>query len=173
MSYNSDLSDTLVFEFAKETIEQCGPVEAENLAKLASLNFKFSLDRVGDLDLDLPDLRQRNFRYVKVSSSLFLRGVRPGNDAAVNPADMRQLLGRFGIDLIIERVENEGQVLEALEFDVSYAQGFLFGRPRPLEEVEASIGALADREEEDRQEWQPLEYHPSSDQDTPGQASGF
>jgi cyclic-di-GMP phosphodiesterase, flagellum assembly factor TipF len=168
MSCNEDLAGTLVFEFAKETVERCGPAENENLSKLASLGFKFSLDRVGDLDLDLPDLRQRNFRYLKVGSSLFLQGARPGSEAKVHPADLRELLGRFGIDLIIERVENEGQVVEVLEFEAAYGQGYLFGEPRPLEEVEARIGARASNGVDNGPRWKPIEYHGTEDQ-----AAGF
>lgn len=163
MSYNQDLSGTLVFEFAKETIERCGPEESKNLAKLAALGFKFSMDRVGDLDLDLPDLRQRNFRFLKVGSTLFLEGARPGSKAKVHPADLRELLGRFGIDLVIERVENEGQVVEVLEFEASYGQGYLFGEPRPLEEVEAAIGAQRGRPAEGNPQWKPIEYHGSEE----------
>ncbi len=37
-------------------------------------------------------------------------------------------------DLIAERVESEDAVLEALDLDVPYGQGHLFGAPRPIKE---------------------------------------
>lgn len=169
MSHNSDLADTLVFEFAKETIEKCGPDESRNLSRLAELGFKFSLDRIGDLDLDLPDLRQRNFRYIKVAGSLFLHGNSKPGDGFVHPSDLRELLGRFGIDLIIERIEHESQVVEVLEYEVQYGQGYLFGEPRPLEEVEAAIGAQGSRDYDRGPKWKPIAWHgPEEDQ-----AAGF
>lgn len=169
MSHNVDLIDTLVFEFPKETIEKCGPDESENLSRLAALGFKFSLDRIGDLDLDLPDLRQRNFRYIKVASSLFLHGNGAMDGSFVHPSDLRELLGRFGIDLIIERVETESQVIEILEYEVQFGQGYLFGEPKPLEEVEATIGAQGSRDYDRGPKWKPIAYHgPEEDK-----AAGF
>lgn len=170
MSFNADLTDTLVFEFAKETIEKCGPEESKNLSRLAELGFKFSLDRIGDLDLDLPDLRQRNFRYIKVAGGLFLHGNGQTGGAFVHPSDLKELLGRFGIDLIVERVEHESQVVEVLEYEVQFGQGYLFGEPRPLEEVEAAIGAQGTRDYDRGPKWKPIAYHGPEEED---QASGF
>lgn len=169
MSFNSDLADTLIFEFARETIDKCGPDESKNLSRLAELGFKFSLDRIGDLDLDLPDLRQRNFRYIKVASGLFLHGNAEPGSSFVHPSDLHELLGRFGIDLIIERLEQESQVVEVLEYEVKFGQGYLFGEPRPLEEVEAAIGAQGSRDYDRGPMWKPIAYH-APDED---QASGF
>ncbi|HKS61274.1 MAG TPA: EAL domain-containing protein, partial [Xanthobacteraceae bacterium] len=42
------------------------------------------------------------------------------------------LLGRFGIDLIAERIESEGTVVDLLDYDVRFGQGFLFSPPRPV-----------------------------------------
>jgi cyclic-di-GMP phosphodiesterase TipF (flagellum assembly factor) len=170
MSFNSDLADTLVFEFARETIEKCGPDESKNLSRLAELGFQFSLDRIGDLDLDLPDLRQRNFRYIKVASNLFLHGSGHANGAFVHPSDLKELLGRFGIDLIVERLEHESQVVEVLEYEAQFGQGYLFGEPRPIEEVEAAIGAQGNRDYDRGPKWKPIAYHgPEEDE----QAAGF
>ena len=36
-----------------------------------------------------------------------------------------------GIDVIVDRVEGENSVIGLLEVNVSYAQGFLLGEPRP------------------------------------------
>lgn len=169
MSFNSDLAATLVFEFARETIDKCGPDESRNLSRLAELGFRFSLDRIGDLDLDLPDLRQRNFRFIKVASGLFLHGNSEPGSPYVHPSDLRELLGRFGIDLIVERLETESQVVEVLEYEVQYGQGYLFGEPKALEEVEAAIGAQGSRDHDRGPMWKPIAYH-GPDED---QASGF
>ena len=53
------------------------------------------------------------------------------------------MLGRFGIDLIAERIESEGMVVDLLDYDVRYGQGFLFSPPRPVR-AEALQG-IADR----------------------------
>jgi cyclic-di-GMP phosphodiesterase TipF (flagellum assembly factor) len=50
----------------------------------------------------------------------------------IHPADISDLLGRFGIDLIAERIEGERAVVDLLDYDVRFGQGFLFAAPRPL-----------------------------------------
>ena len=47
-------------------------------------------------------------------------------------ADLSDLLGRFGIDLIADKIEGEGSVVDLLDYDVRYGQGFLFSAPRPV-----------------------------------------
>jgi cyclic-di-GMP phosphodiesterase, flagellum assembly factor TipF len=47
-------------------------------------------------------------------------------------AELSDLLGRFGIDLIADRIENESSVVDLLDQDVRYGQGFLFSPPRPV-----------------------------------------
>jgi cyclic-di-GMP phosphodiesterase TipF (flagellum assembly factor) len=42
------------------------------------------------------------------------------------------MLGRFGIDLVAERIEGERAVVDLLDYDVRFGQGFLFSPPRPL-----------------------------------------
>ncbi|TNE37389.1 MAG: EAL domain-containing protein, partial [Alphaproteobacteria bacterium] len=49
------------------------------------------------------------------------------------------LTGQFAIELVIERIE-EQRVLDRVEaLGIGFGQGFMFGEPRPMEEVEARI----------------------------------
>jgi cyclic-di-GMP phosphodiesterase, flagellum assembly factor TipF len=61
----------------------------------------------------------------------------------IHPADFSDLLGRFGIDLIAERIESESMVVDLLDYDVRFGQGFLFSPPRPVR-AEALQGVLGD-----------------------------
>ena len=63
----------------------------------------------------------------------------------IHPSDLSDLLGRFGIDLIAERIEGERAVVDLLDYDVRFGQGFLFAPPRPLrpEGASATGGAAA------------------------------
>ncbi|HEX9214055.1 MAG TPA: EAL domain-containing protein, partial [Bradyrhizobium sp.] len=49
----------------------------------------------------------------------------------------------FGIDLIAERIEGERAVVDLLDYDVRFGQGFLFAPPRPLRPEGASVTAGA------------------------------
>ena len=97
---------SLVFEFPQSAVRAMGPLENESLAALAELGFRFSMDNVTDLRMDPRDLGERGFRFIKVSAMLLLNRVwRRSTD--IHPADFSDLLGRFGIDLIAERIESE------------------------------------------------------------------
>jgi cyclic-di-GMP phosphodiesterase TipF (flagellum assembly factor) len=151
MQANRALAPALVLEFAQSTLRTLGPIEHESLAALADLGFRFSLDRLADLRLDPRELADRGFRFVKASASLLLN--RAGAAAVdIHPADFSDLLGRFGIDLIADRIESEGMVVDLLDYDVRFGQGFLFSPPRP---VRGEVLAAAERGEPHRREVAP------------------
>jgi len=128
---NRVLAPYLVFEFGQEAVRSLGPIEEECVASLADLGFRFSMDHVTDLRMEPRELAERGFRFVKVPASLLLaRAAAPQGD--IHPADFSDLLGRFGIDLIAERIESEGTVVDLLDYDVRFGQGFLFSPPRPV-----------------------------------------
>jgi cyclic-di-GMP phosphodiesterase, flagellum assembly factor TipF len=108
-----------------------GPMEHESLAALAERGFRFSMDNLSDLRIEPRELTARGFRFIKAPALLLLNRV--GNAASnIHPADFSDLLGRFGIDLIAERIESESIVVDLLDYDVRFGQGFLFSPPRPV-----------------------------------------
>jgi cyclic-di-GMP phosphodiesterase TipF (flagellum assembly factor) len=50
----------------------------------------------------------------------------------IHPEDLKELLRRNGLSLIAERIEDERTVIDLLDFDIDYGQGYLFSRPRPV-----------------------------------------
>jgi len=112
-------------------VRALGPIEQECIATLADLGFRFSLDHLSDLRIEPKELAERGFRFVKAPSSLLLnRTAAPNSD--IHPADFSNLLGRYGIDLIAEKIEREGTVVDLLDYDVRFGQGMLFSPPRPV-----------------------------------------
>jgi cyclic-di-GMP phosphodiesterase, flagellum assembly factor TipF len=130
MQANRALAPSLVLEFSQGALRAMGPMEYESLAALADLGFRFSLDRLADLRVEPRELADRGFRFVKASAPLLLNRAAAGSD--IHPADFSDLLGRFGIDLIADRIESEGMVVDLLDYDVRFGQGFLFSPPRPV-----------------------------------------
>ena len=129
ISENLDLAPKLFFEFGQADIESAPPVTIGNLARLADLGFRFSLDQVTHLNLDLPGLSAKNFRFVKVDANFFLSG--PANMGVdIDAADIKKWLDRDGLDLIVEKIEDEKQLVELLDFGIDFGQGYLFGEPR-------------------------------------------
>ena len=130
MTANRALASALVFEFSQRAVRAMGPVEHENLAQLAGLGFRFSMDHVGDLLIEPRHLSEQGFRFVKLPASLLLSRASAGSD--IHPSDFADLFRRHGIDLIAEKIESEGMVVDLLDFDIRFGQGFLFSPPRPL-----------------------------------------
>jgi cyclic-di-GMP phosphodiesterase, flagellum assembly factor TipF len=131
LAANRAFASSLVLEFAQGALRELGLIEQESLAQLASLGFRFSLDRVGDLNLEPKQLAEQGFRFVKIPAPLLL--ARTGSTASdIHPADLSSLLGRYGIDLIAEKVESEGTAVDLLDYNVGFGQGFLFSPPRPV-----------------------------------------
>lgn len=131
---NKDLAGMLVFEISQEIFETLTTVESTNLGRLADLGFTLSIDKVTTLDIDFSAARSKRVRYIKVPASLIL-GDPESTGAGIHPADLKQLLMRYGMNLIAERVEFEREVLGVLDYHVDYGQGFLFGEPKPIRDV--------------------------------------
>lgn len=137
MEENNSLSDSLIFEVSQP--EMAGLTEAEFscLDTLGALGYGFCLDNVADLDADFASLSDRYFRYVKISAATFL------DVPARIAADLKRQLDGLGMLLIIEEVEDEGDVAELLDHGIDLAQGTLFDTPKPADDALASEGAGA------------------------------
>ena len=146
---NRALAPSLVLEFKQSTFRNLGPAETENLAALAQRGFRFSIDHVTDLRIEPRELADRGVRFIKVPAALLL-DPRQASTSDIHPSDLSDLLGRFGIDLIAERIEGERAVVDLLDYDVRFGQGFLFAPPRPLR-PEGSSATAAPNQAQDIQ----------------------
>ena len=145
---NRAIAPALVFEFTQRAVRAMGPIEHESLAALADRGFRFSMDNLTDLRVEPRELNERGFRFIKAPAALLLNRVGAAS-TDIHPADLSDLLGRFGIDLIAERIEAEGAVVDLLDYDVRFGQGFLFSLPRPVR-AEALQGADAGQTDADQ-----------------------
>jgi cyclic-di-GMP phosphodiesterase TipF (flagellum assembly factor) len=148
---NRDLCGQIVFEFTQDTVLQASRAVENALKALHEMGFRLSLDQVTRLDCNFSRLRAQGFHFIKIKAKTLLSGMKQAN-APVAAEDLKELLARCGVDLIVERVEEEKTVVQLLEFNVGYGQGFLFGEPRPVRDVgevndprikEASAAAVA------------------------------
>ena len=130
LAANRVIAPSLVLQFTHAAVRAMGQIEYENLAALFDHGFRFSMDQMLDLRIEPADLAKRGFRFVKINSSLLLRGARSAMET--RPSELADLLGRFGIDLVADSIETENTVVELLDLDVRYGQGLLFSPPRPV-----------------------------------------
>jgi cyclic-di-GMP phosphodiesterase, flagellum assembly factor TipF len=144
---NRALAPSFVLEFKQAAFRHLGPTEIENLAALSQRGYRFSIDHVTDLRIEPRDLADRGVRFIKVPAALLL-DPKQSSTSDIHPSDLSDLLGRFGIDLIAEKIEGERAVVDLLDYDVRFGQGFLFAPPRPLrpEGASATGGTTANNE---------------------------
>jgi cyclic-di-GMP phosphodiesterase, flagellum assembly factor TipF len=128
---NQELAQAIVLEFPQSFWRANSPLAQPGLVALVKLGARFSMDRVTDLRMEPRDLADRNIRLVKIPAKMLL-SVSNMADFDIHPADLPNLMARFGIGLVAERIEAEETVLELLEQQVRFGQGFLFSAPRPL-----------------------------------------
>lgn len=131
MEANRALASALTFEFRQDACRNFGPIERESLGALAERGFRFSLDHITDLRMEPRELAENGIRFLKAPAKLLLNHA-TGAQSDIHPEDLADLLARSGIDLIAEHIENERMVVDLLDYDVRFGQGFLFSPPRPV-----------------------------------------
>jgi cyclic-di-GMP phosphodiesterase TipF (flagellum assembly factor) len=132
--HHKDLASQIVFEFSEDAVLAAGKAEEANLRYLSGLGFRLSMDQVSKLDLDFAKLKRLGFQFVKVRAGTLIYGMKNAQ-AQVAAEDLKDLLIRNGINLIAERIEDERSVVQLLEYNVAFGQGYLFGEPRPIKEL--------------------------------------
>jgi EAL domain-containing protein (putative c-di-GMP-specific phosphodiesterase class I) len=131
MEENSGLSESLIFEVNQPGILALTRGELSCFDTLGALGFGFSLDHVGDLDIDFAGLRDRSFRFVKIDAKTFLHDMKE-KGAALPASDMKAYLEGFDLKLIVEKVEDEADVGKLIDYGVELAEGYLFGEPKAM-----------------------------------------
>jgi cyclic-di-GMP phosphodiesterase TipF (flagellum assembly factor) len=135
---NKDLAGSLIFEISQRAFEERDAVAARNMARMADFGFRFSIDQVNHVDLDLHEMERAGVRFVKIGGRRLLDAIADyepiaGYEAgSIANEDMAGMFARHGIELIVDKIETEATVVEVLELDVAYGEGHLFGEPRPV-----------------------------------------
>ena len=123
-----EITERVLIEDVSDTVE--------TFASLKELGITLTIDDFGEGYSALNYLRRLPIDGVKISHS-FLRGV---PDQASDVAICQAIIGiaqSLGLDLIAEGVETPVQREFLLAHGVSNAQGYLFGKPRPGDDIPA------------------------------------
>lgn len=113
------------------------PVAAK-MAELTALGISFSLDDFGTGFSSLAYLRSLPVAELKIDRS-FLASVTESDRDAALVRSIRALAQDLGLRTVAEGVETPAQLAFLDELGCEIFQGFLFGRPMPLAEFEASL----------------------------------
>jgi cyclic-di-GMP phosphodiesterase TipF (flagellum assembly factor) len=129
MAQNAELAPAIVFEFSQRAWDSADNTLHRDLDRLAQLGYRFSMDKVTNLDIDVPALSSRHFRFIKVEATRLAQAAASGA-IGEDPKAFKRMLDSYAIDLIVDRIESEPMLLELLELSIDFGQGYLFGEPR-------------------------------------------
>ena len=142
MRENRDLAHAMIFEISVRAFRQRSDIASQNMGRLRELGFRFSLDKVTDIDFDFQDLSRADVKFVKIAAEVLLAqllevegrmAIRSLRD--LQASDFASMTRRYGIEIVAEKIEAERQVIDVLELDIAYGQGHLFGEPRAIREA--------------------------------------
>ncbi len=131
ISQNRHLASRLIFELSHDDMIDPTIVTPELdkvLNGLASLGCRFSIEGVNPAVLDMDMVRAKHVRYIKLAADYILERL----DERAGFSRLKRLKSEFdrrGIDLIVTHIEQEKQLVELLDLDIDYGQGYLFGQP--------------------------------------------
>jgi len=129
LSENLELADDLIFEFSQIDVETHYNEFADNLDRLAKLGFSFSIDRVERLDINFMEIAKRNFHYVKIDTASLI-ALASSESGQEQVRYLQENLIDSRVTMIVEKIETEPQLVELLDYDIRFGQGYLFGEPR-------------------------------------------
>lgn len=124
-----ELTESLLLTDSQEAIMK--------MSALRSLGVRFALDDFGTGYSSLSYLKMLPLQQLKIDQSFVRDVLTDANDAAI--ASTVLALGRsLGFDVVAEGVETEGQRRFLLNQGCAFFQGYLFGRPVPVDQFRFS-----------------------------------
>jgi len=128
ISSNRGLAPQLIFELRQGDLVSMTAANYTLLEGLAKLGCRFSMDDVKRLAFDFSFLNSRYVRFVKIEADMILKELRK-EDGIGRLKRFKAQMDRNGVDLIVEKIEKDKQLIELLDIDIDYGQGYLFGKP--------------------------------------------
>ncbi len=128
VSKNKALAEHLVFEITAQDFLLLTPDECRVMRALAEIGCRFSIDNAPTLPKDIKSLRAHNINFIKIDAAILAK--KGETTEGFNDLLMRKHnLQINGISVIVQKIEDENMLLDCLDYEVEYGQGYYFGRP--------------------------------------------
>ncbi|UTW57766.1 EAL domain-containing protein [Kordiimonas sp. SCSIO 12603] len=134
----SDIRDLLMFELTESS--QIDDLETTNstLSRIRDFGHKVALDDFGAGAAGIQYLRVLKVDVVKIDGIYIRKGIENQENRSFLRS-MAELCNGLGIETVGECVENEEQRDFLSEIGITYAQGWLYGKPLPVDEALKAI----------------------------------
>ena len=131
-----EVTETAVVEGAP------GDLAVSELKELHEMGIRIAIDDFGTGFSSLGQLRHFPIDMLKVDRS-FVHGVEhDAKDAAIT-ANLVSLAHAMGVHAVAEGIESDGQLNELRSLGCDFAQGFLFARPAPADQITGMLAGDA------------------------------
>ena len=135
MTANREFSGRLVFEVSQDDYNALEGDVIDRLQSLGRKGFGFSMDMVKDFNQDFAKLEGHYFQFIKADlTDILTANPEPGDVEA-----FKSSLRLKGMQLIASRIEDEKNVLKALDSRIEYSQGYLFGEPTSANDMNRDL----------------------------------
>jgi len=138
MTDGSVVPGSLKLELTESLMVQSPELAAQALADMVSVGLKLAIDDFGTGYSSLSHLHRFPFDTLKIDRSFVMRLGGDERSGAVVRA-ISDLAHTFAMDVVAEGIEREIERSQLLEIGCEYGQGYLFGRPMPLDEAMAFL----------------------------------
>lgn len=130
---NKSMLPVLVLELNFQEFSQADEASLKAIRKLAFEGCRFSMDHIDCLDaLNFKQLKALKVKYLKLDVQLLLASLRQDSLGQTITA-LKEQADAMGLDIIVTKIEKEEELVEMLEFQFDFGQGYLFGQPRLIE----------------------------------------
>ena len=130
----------LCLEMTEATIHRNAELATSTLQQLKAVGVKIAIDNFGTGYSSLPSLEQLPIDTLKIHQSYVAKLSREPAAAGIVRAVV-ELGHALGLNVVAEGVETDMQMAQLRELRCDEAQGFLFGRPVPSDQVYALLGS--------------------------------
>ncbi|WP_227662835.1 putative bifunctional diguanylate cyclase/phosphodiesterase [Marinobacter daqiaonensis] len=127
-------ASNVVVELAENTLVNGSPYLQERLKSLQDAGLELALDDFGTGCSSLTSLKRFNINYLKVAPAFLQTGARSTEREIFETIIM--MAHRLGLKVMAEGVETAEQRDWLKEKKCDFAQGYLFARPLPVQELE-------------------------------------
>ena len=134
-------SSLISFELTESAAIRSLPVATEFINELREIGCKFSLDDFGTGVSSLAYLKTLNVSTLKIDGS-FIRDLNANSQSQTMVRAILDIARELKMETVAEFVETVELAARVAAMGVTYAQGYAFGVPRPLEDV---LGDLLER----------------------------
>ena len=130
----------LSLEVTEATIQRNAELATTTLQRLKTVGVRIAIDNFGTGYSSLPSLEQLPIDALKIHQSYVTKLGREPAAAGIVKAVV-ELAHALSLTVVAEGVETDIQMAQLRELRCDEAQGFLFGRPVPSDQVYALLGS--------------------------------